>query len=50
MPFPDKAGQLRTELTPVYMKQVLNEIPAQVNSRETLVGSHEDMWQDFTRL
>lgn len=50
MSFPGKVSQLRPGLTPDYMKQVLSEILAQVNSGETFAGSHEDMWQGFTHL
>lgn len=50
MSFPGKVSQLRPELTPDYMKRVFSEILAQVNSRETFAGSHEDMWQGFTHL
>lgn len=37
----EKASQLIIELTPIYRKEILNEILAQVNSREILAGSHE---------
>lgn len=37
----EKVSQLRIEPIPIYMEEVLNEIPAQVNSREILGGSYE---------
>lgn len=43
MPFPEKVSQLRPGLTPDYMKRVLSEVLAQVNSRETFAGPLEDI-------
>lgn len=37
----EKVGQLGIELTPVYVKEILNEIPAQVNSRERVSASYK---------
>lgn len=37
----EKVSQLRIEPIRIYMEEVLNEIPAQVNSREILDGSYE---------
>lgn len=39
--FSEKVGQMGIELTPVYMKEILNESPAQVNSREIISASYK---------